>query len=100
MSYIVRWTDNAMDGLIRVHAFLAEKDIDVAQRAMDAIEAGADILTYFPYAGRLKDGFDTENRELLISFGASGYVLFYEVAGDDVLILAVKHQKEAEYGPY
>jgi len=38
-----------------------------------------------------------DHRELLIPFGGSGYALFYEVIGGNVLILAVKHQKEAGY---
>ena len=30
MSYVVRWADSAMDGLERVHSFLAELDVEVA----------------------------------------------------------------------
>ena len=97
MPYIVRWTDNAMDGLVRVYAFLVERGLGVAQQALDAIEAGADILERFPNAGRPADDLEPEHRELLIPFGGSGYSLFYEVAGDAVFILAVKHQKEAGY---
>ena len=97
MSYIVRWTDNAIDGLARVHAFLAEIDPDMAQQALDAIEAGADILEQFPNAGRPADDLEPDHRELLIPFGGSGYALFYEVVGDSVFMLAVKHQKEAGY---
>ena len=48
-------------------------------------------------AGRPADDLEPEHRELLIPFGASGYMLFYEVLGETVLILAVKHQKEAGY---
>lgn len=86
-----------MGGLRRVHAFLAEKDPDAAQKALNAIEAGVDMLIYFPHAGRPAGDLGSEHRELLIPFGASGYALFYEVVGDSVLILAVKHQKEAGY---
>jgi toxin ParE1/3/4 len=86
-----------MDGLARVHAFLAAIDSDAAQRALDAIEAGADMLEQFPNAGRPADDLEPDHRELLIPFGGSGYALFYELAGDVVYILAVKHQKEAGY---
>jgi toxin ParE1/3/4 len=40
---------------------------------------------------------EAEHRELLIPFGAAGYVLLYRVDGDDVLVLAVRHQKEVGY---
>ena len=97
MPYIVRWTDNAIAGLARVHAFLATLDSGAARQALDAIEAGADMLEQFPNAGRPADGLEPDHRELLIPFGGSGYALFYEVVGDVVFILAVKHQKEAGY---
>ena len=97
MPYVVRWTANALNGLARVHAFLAEIDPDAAQQALDAIEASADILEQFPNAGRPADDLGPDHRELLIPFGGSGYALFYELIGDTVFILAVKHQKEAGY---
>jgi toxin ParE1/3/4 len=97
MPSIVRWTKNAVDGLVRVHTFLAKIDPDAAQKALDAIETGADLLKQFPNAGRPADDLEPDHRELLIPFGGSGYALFYEVIGNVVLILAVKHQKEAGY---
>lgn len=97
MSYIVRWTDNALAGLVRAHAFLAETDAKAAQKALDVIEAATDVLEQFPHAGRPAHDLETDHRELLIPFGASGYALFYEVQGDEVFILALKHQREAGY---
>lgn len=98
MPYIIRWTANALAGLVRVHAFLAEADAIAAQKALDAIEAATDVLEQFPHVGRPTDDLEPDHRELLIPFGASGYALFYEVLGEDVLILALKHQREAGYG--
>jgi len=57
-------------------------------------------LAYFENSlmqGRPADDLDPEHRELLIPFGASGYVIVYEVYADSVLVLAVRHQKEAGY---
>jgi hypothetical protein len=45
----------------------------------------------------MAEDLEPEHRELLIPFGASGYVIFYETLDNDVCILAVKHQKEAGY---
>ncbi len=97
MPHVVRWADQAMDGLERVHSFLAELDAQVALQALDTIYAGAETLGQFPNAGRPANDLEPEHQELLISFGASGYALFYEVIGEAVVILAVKHQKESGY---
>lgn len=97
MSYIVRWSDNALAGLVRVHAFLAESDPQAAQTALDAIEAGTDVLEQLPHVGRPTDDLEPEHRELLVPFGASGYTVFYEVGEGYVLILSLRHQREAGY---
>lgn len=39
----------------------------------------------------------SEFREWLIDFGDSGYVARYHVAVDEVMILAIRHQKEAGF---
>ena len=98
MPYMIRWTANALSGLVRAHAFLAEVDAEAAQKALDAIEAATDVLEQFPHAGRPADDLEPDHRELLIPFGGSGYAVFYEVQGEEVLILALKHQREAGYG--
>ncbi|MDI9682423.1 type II toxin-antitoxin system RelE/ParE family toxin, partial [Burkholderia cenocepacia] len=37
-------------------------------------------------------------RELIVSFGTSGYVLLFEIeAAEQVTILAVRHQREDDY---
>jgi plasmid stabilization system protein ParE len=97
MSYIVKWTENAGRGLERAYLFLAEKSEEAAIAAIKAIREKASLLERSPSAGRPADDLDPEHRELIVPFGASGYVLIYEVHEDHVLILAVKHQKEAGY---
>lgn len=91
------WTPNALQGVQRAYRFLAEKDLDAARAAARAIRRQALILQKFPNAGRPAHDLDPEHRELLIPFGASGYALVYEVHGETILILAVRHQKEAGY---
>jgi plasmid stabilization system protein ParE len=67
-------------------------------RAAVAIRSAFQHLAEQPEIGRPVDG-PGGLRELLISFGASGYVVLYshELAADAVLILAFRHQKEAGY---
>ncbi len=96
MSRLI-WTAGAIHGLGKIHRFLAEKDSRAAAKALDAIRKGANVLLQFPQAGRPAEDLEPEHRELLIPFGASGYVIFNETLGNDVCILAVKHQKEAGY---
>lgn len=93
----LKWTDNALGGVRKAYEFLAEHDTDAAKAAVKAIKEQSLILIDFPEAGRPADDLDPEHRELIIPFGASGYILVYEVIADYVLILAVKHQREAGY---
>lgn len=97
MPYVVHWTDNAVAGLERLYLFLAEIHDAAAIGAIKAIREKAALLEQFPNAGRTSEDFDPEHRELLIPFGGAGYVFVYEVCGNDVYILALKHQKEAGY---
>ena len=91
------WTAEALAGLERVYLFLAEQDEAAAIKALDAIDVGSKGLKDFPNAGRPAYDLDPEHRELLIPFGAAGYILIYEVVGDRVHVLAVRHQREAGY---
>jgi len=91
------WSPYALLGVQRAYRFLAEKDREAAQAAAETIRKHAAILKKFPSAGRPVDDLDPEHRELLIQFGVSGYVLVYEVHDEIILVLAVRHQKEAGY---
>lgn len=91
------WSVSALLGVQRAYRFLAEKDKSAAKGAATTIRKQAAILKKFPSAGRPADDLDPEHRELLIPFGASGYVLVYEVHAEIILVLAVRHQKEAGY---
>ena len=65
---------------------------------MLAIREAFRPLSHAPNIGRLLE--DSEDlRELVIDFGASGYLALYrlEPALDAVTILAVKHQREDDY---
>ena len=97
MPYIVIWTDGALEDLARYHAFMAEEDAGLGLKAVEAIEEGTLLLERFPNAGRPAVDLEPEQKELLVSFGSSGYVLLYEVEGEKVFILAIRHQREAGY---
>ena len=94
----VRLSARAQSDLARLHSFLLSKNITAAQRATQAIRASFVSLVKTPLLGRPVD--DSENlRELVIDFGASGYLALYRLERDldMVTILAIKHQSEAGY---
>ncbi len=98
MSWRVRYTPAARDDIKRLYDFLLDHDIIAAQHALKAIVEGVDILRQFPFACRKVDPGNPLLRELLVSFGASGYVLVYEIDDEHtVTILAVRHQREDDY---
>ena len=99
----VRYTDGARDDLLRLFELQlgiarTVEDLDRAQAAIDAIrEAAERHLANGPLIYR-KVGANPFLRELVIPFGASGYVALYEVAADRrVNVLAVRHQREDDY---
>jgi plasmid stabilization system protein ParE len=78
--------------------FLADKDRRVAARAAAVIKQHLQILKVTPEVGRPaveQPGL----RELLISFGDSGYIALYRYvpANNAVYVLAFRHQREARY---
>ena len=96
--YRVRFTPDAEDDLLRLYDFLLLKNHAAAEHALHAIRGGIDILRFSPYACRKAEDGNALLRELVIPFGASGYVALFEIeAGDIVTILAVRHQREDDY---
>ena len=82
----------------RLRNFLLEKDINAAKRAVLAIREAFLPLKQSPVIGRPVEDHP-ELRELIIDFGATGYLAMYryEPANDAVVILAIKHQREDDY---
>lgn len=98
MSYRVRYTGSAKKDLLRLYRFLVEHDIQAAGRALDAMYKGMNFLESFPFACRKVDPDNPFLRELLITFGKSGYVVLFEIEDEHtVTILAVRHQREEDY---
>lgn len=98
MSFVVRYTRAAREDLFRLYQFQLERDLQVAEPAPEAIREGIEVLKNFPFTCRKADEKNPFLRELLISFGSSGYVVLFEVDDDTtVSILAIRHQLEEDY---
>ncbi len=90
------YSKQALADLERLTDFLIETNLSAAAEAVELIEEAVNILIRHPLVGR---PVECELRELAISRGRSGYVVLYclEDDQDAVLILAVRHQREAGY---
>ena len=97
MSYRVRFTEEAKRDLDRLYDFLLEKDLELAEEAVDAIDQAITLLQKFPFSCRKAAGGSHGPflRELIVPFGRAGYVVLFEIDGRDaVTIVAVRDQRE------
>ena len=86
----------ALADLERLTDFLLDTDPAAAVATVELIVEAVEILAHHPLVGRpVEHGL----HELVISRGATGHVALYafEEAHDTVLILALRHQREAGY---
>ena len=95
---MTRWlvsVDAAQD-LEELFDFLRTHQADYAVETIDLVLNALNILEQHPHIGRL---VQNQLRELIISRGKTGYVALYEYdeAADVVLVLAIRHQREAGY---
>lgn len=91
------WSPPALRDVQRLHRFLAEKNIDAAQRAVKAIRAWGKVIALQPGVGRPAEDMEPEYREWLIDFGGSGYIALYRYEGENAVVLTVRHRREAGY---
>jgi plasmid stabilization system protein ParE len=100
VTYGIRFTREAQHDLDRLYDFLLEQDLDLAEEAVDAIEAAMALLEQFPFSCRKAAGgaHGPFLRELIVPFGTTGYVVLFEIEpGHVVTVLAVRHQRESDY---
>ena len=98
MAYQVRFTKAAREDLKRLYDFLLAQDKSAAERALTTIKQAFELLKTFPFTCRKAQADSPFIRELLISFGANGYVALFEIEEDNIVtILAVRHQRDDDY---
>ena len=96
--YNVRFTPEAQDDLLRLYDFLLEKDISAAENALEAVKGAIELLRFSPFSCRKALPDKSFLRELIIPFGAAGYVALFEIEpGNTVNIVAVRHQREEDF---
>lgn len=94
----VVYSARALDHLEQAFEFLRRDNPRAAGQSVAAIRSAATLLADHPLAGRRLKG---DIRELVISFGQSGYIALYRFvpARQEVRILAIRHQRELHYRP-
>jgi plasmid stabilization system protein ParE len=102
VTFRVRFTREAELDLVRLYEFILVREVTdwaLAERALEAIRHAMSGLERSPFSYRKASGGDSPFlREVVIPFGASGYVALFEIEGSDVVtILAVRHQREDDY---
>ena len=101
MTCRVRFTEEAENDLVRLYEFVLsrnETDWGLAERALDAIRNAIRSLELTPFSFRIATSGNPFLREMIIPFGASGYVAMYEIDNEEtVTILAIRHQREDDY---
>lgn len=91
------WSPHALLDVQRLYRFLAPKNQDAAKRAVTAMREGVKVLSLQPAMGRPVTDMDDEFRDWIIDFGGSSYVARYRLDANNLIILAVRHQKEVGF---
>jgi plasmid stabilization system protein ParE len=94
----VVYSARTLDHLEQAFEFLRRENPGAAVPSVAAIHSAATLLAEHPLAGRRLHG---NIRELIVSFGQSGYVALYRFvpSRQEVRILAIRHQRELHYRP-
>ena len=98
MTFRVRFTLEAKTDLQSLYGFLAEQDLETAQRALDVIDRAWILLEEFPFSCRKAEDSNPFLREIVIPFGSAGCVALFEIEDrQTITVLAVRHQREDDY---
>lgn len=102
--YTVALTDEARTDLRRLEDFAIERELSsqtpdwtTPERALEALRTGMGVLSWSPLSCRKAERGNGRSRELIVPFGATGYVVLFEVVGEQVIVGAVRHQREDDY---
>jgi plasmid stabilization system protein ParE len=104
MTYRVLFSQAAAVDLEQLFDFALQReldsetgDLDIPERAVQAIKDGVVFLESSPFACR-KAGNSSFIRELIVPFGSTGYVALFEIVDSSTVIIgAIRHQREDDY---
>jgi plasmid stabilization system protein ParE len=103
-KYTVTLLQEAVADLRRLEDFSIERELasatpdwTIPQRALDAIREGIRLLSWSPYSCRKAELGNGRSRELIVPFGGTGYIVLFEIVDDEVIVGAIRHQREEDY---
>ena len=91
----VVYAPRALRDLENIVTYLAEQSPTAAARILTALKSSLTTLSYFPELGRLVD--DAGHRRIPVP--RHPYLIFYRIAGDEVLILHIRHASRRPIDP-
>ena len=104
IKFTVALLQKAVEDLQRLEDFAIERELAsetpdwaAPQRAPDAVREGMRLLSWSPYSCRRAQLGNGRSRELIVPFGAAGYIVLFEIVNDAVVVGAVRHQREEDY---
>ena len=90
----ISWSSAGWADLDRLHAFLAEHDLDAADAVFDKLANAPTALLQFPRRGPRLSTFDPrEVRE----FRTGNYLMRFEITGTDIQVLRFFHARENRF---
>jgi len=92
----IEYAERALADVERLVDFLMGQDPGAAGQTLDLIQSAIALLKHHPLVGRPKNhGL----HELVISRGRTGYLALYryDEVLDRIIILTIRHQREAGY---
>lgn len=91
------WSTSGWADLDRLHAFLAEHDLEAADRTLDQLANAPSALLSFPRRGSRVSEFDPrEIRE----YRVGRYLLRYELTTTEIFVLRLFHSREDRYSEF
>ena len=103
-KYAVTLLQEAVADLRRLENFAIERELasetpdwTTPQSALDAIRDGMRLLSWSPYSCRRAELGNGRSREMIVPFGGTGYIVLFEIVADEVVVGAVRHQREEDY---
>ena len=94
----VVYSRRSLEDLERAIGFLVAESPMAAIDAVQAVRSAIEHLAPHPLLGRRVEG---EIRELVISYGKTGYLALYRFVApaDEIRVLTIRHQREIGYRP-
>lgn len=92
---MIHLSPEAAADMERVREFLDRNNPDAARRALRTVFTALERVEQFPELGRPTE--DADIRQIVIPFGAAGYIVRYTTLPErgDILVLRLWHGREA-----